>query len=56
MPSLRFAFHHAAISVPDLSASIDWYRRVLGFELESRFEIAAIPAQVAFVRNGPLRI
>lgn len=48
--------HHGALSVPDLEASIDWYRRMLGFEVEQRFAIAQIPAEVAMLRRGPLRV
>lgn len=48
--------HHGAISVPNLDASIDWYRRILGFEVEQRFHIAAIPAEVAMLKRDALRI
>ena len=30
--------HHFALSVPDLDAAIAWYGRVLGFQLERRFD------------------
>jgi methylmalonyl-CoA/ethylmalonyl-CoA epimerase len=53
---LEFWHHHGGISVPDLDAAIAWWREVLGFELERRFPIAAIPAEVAMLRNGPLHI
>jgi methylmalonyl-CoA/ethylmalonyl-CoA epimerase len=53
---LEFGFHHGAISVHDMQATIEWYGSVLGFELEREFEIPAIPAQVAILRNGGLRI
>lgn len=49
-------FHHGGISVPDLDASIDWFDRVLGFQVEKRMEIAAIPARVAMLRRDELRI
>ena len=48
--------HHGGISVPDLEASIAWYRQVLGFEVERRFDIPAIPAKVALMRRDELRI
>jgi methylmalonyl-CoA/ethylmalonyl-CoA epimerase len=48
--------HHFGVSVPDLDAAIDWYGRMLGFELESRIAIDAIPAQIAFVRRDHYRI
>jgi methylmalonyl-CoA/ethylmalonyl-CoA epimerase len=54
--TLTFWHHHAGISVPDLDASIAWYREVLGFRLVRRFKIEAIPAEVAIVKNGPLHI
>lgn len=51
----EFAFHHGGISVPSLDAAIDWYGRVLGFELERRFWIEKANADAAFVRKGTLR-
>lgn len=56
MSRIEFWHHHIGISVPDLEASIRWYREILGFECESRFRIEAIPASCAMIRNGPLRI
>jgi methylmalonyl-CoA/ethylmalonyl-CoA epimerase len=53
---LEFWHHHGGISVPDLDAAIEWWRRVLGFEVEARFPIPAIPAEVAMLKHGPLRI
>ncbi len=53
---LQFWHHHGGISVPDLDAAIAWWRRVLGFEVEARFPIPAIPADVAMLVNGPLHI
>jgi methylmalonyl-CoA/ethylmalonyl-CoA epimerase len=49
-------FHHAGISVPDLEASIAWYREMLGFDVDNRIMIDAIPAKVAMLKRGPLRI
>jgi methylmalonyl-CoA/ethylmalonyl-CoA epimerase len=48
--------HHGGISVPDLESSIRWYADVLGFEVEQRMHIGAIPAKVAMLRRGELRI
>jgi methylmalonyl-CoA/ethylmalonyl-CoA epimerase len=44
--------HHVSISVPDIDAAIRWYSDILGFEAQSRFGIAAISAQGAFLRRG----
>lgn len=52
----RLRPHHFGISVPDLQAALDWYEHMLGFELESRLAIDAIPAQIAFVRRDGFRI
>ncbi len=54
--TLEFWHHHAGVSVPDLDASIEWYRDVLGFEVEKRFTIPTIPAEVAMLKSGPLHI
>jgi methylmalonyl-CoA/ethylmalonyl-CoA epimerase len=48
--------HHVSVSVPDLDAAVDWYGAILGFRLEDRFEISAIPARGAFLRRDSLRI
>lgn len=53
---LELKHHHGGISVPDLDASIEWFARVLGFEVEKRFEIEPIPAKVAMIRRGDLRV
>lgn len=51
----EFTFHHAGVSVPSLDEAIDWYGRVLGFDVERRFYIEPARAHVAMVRKGPLR-
>lgn len=48
--------HHGAVSVPDLERAIDWYARMLGFEVESRVLLAHVPARVATLRREGLRI
>ena len=53
---LELKHHHGGISVPDLEASIQWFGRVLEFDVENRFEIPAIPAKVAMLRRGDLRV
>jgi methylmalonyl-CoA/ethylmalonyl-CoA epimerase len=52
----EFWHHHAGISVPDLETAIAWWREVLGFDVERRFPIPTIPAQVVILKNGPLHI
>ncbi|WP_221800953.1 VOC family protein [Oceanobacter mangrovi] len=47
---------HLGISVPDMDASLAWYQRVLGFELEFRVYLDIIPAHVAFIQRGKFRI
>jgi len=56
MAELKFGFHHGAISVPNMDETLEWYDRVLGFKLEKRFPIPAIPADVAIIKNGDLRM
>lgn len=51
----EFTFHHGGVSVPSLDDAIDWYGRVLGFEVEKRFYIEAAKSHTAMVRKGPLR-
>jgi len=52
----EWRIHHFALSVPDLEDSIAWYGRVLGFAEELRMDIPVIPAKVAFLKRGDLRI
>lgn len=49
-------FHHAAMSLPDLERGIEWYGRVLGFSVESRFPIATADAEVAMLVRDDMRI
>lgn len=51
----EFTFHHGGVSVPSLEEAIDWYGRVLGFEVEKRFWIEPAKAHAAMIRKGPLR-
>ncbi|MFT4055713.1 MAG: VOC family protein [Novosphingobium sp.] len=51
----EFSFHHGGVSVPSLEEAINWYGRVLGFEVEKRFYIAPARAHAAMVRKGVLR-
>jgi len=52
----EFWHDHLGVSVPDLEAAVAWYRDVLGFEVERRFAIDTIPAKVAMMINGNLRV
>ena len=48
--------HHGALSVPDLEASIAWYRKYFGFAVEIRFEMPEAGLTGAFIRSGAMRI
>lgn len=52
----EYWFDHAGLSVPDLQASIAWYQDVLGFALERTNVVDSIPATIAILKNGNLRI
>ena len=49
-------FHHFGISVPKLQPAIDWYCKMLGFEVEQQFSIDVIPADIVILRRGNLHI
>lgn len=51
---MQLAFHHGALSVPDLAEAIGWYGRVLGFAEEFRFTIPG--AEVVMLRRDDLRL
>lgn len=53
---LELKYHHVGVSVPDLEASIKWYCNVLDFEVEARCHLPPVPANVAFLRRGVLRV
>ncbi|MCC7462263.1 MAG: VOC family protein [Gammaproteobacteria bacterium] len=44
------------MSVPNLEESIAWYTRMLDFKVESVVQLAHVPANVAMLRRGELRI
>jgi methylmalonyl-CoA/ethylmalonyl-CoA epimerase len=56
MAQFEFWHDHAGVSVPNLDEAVAWYQRVLGFQLERRVSIATIPAEVAVMINGNLRM
>ena len=47
---------HFSFSVPSLDAAIAFWRDIFGFALDHRFEIAAIPAQGAFMQREGFRL
>jgi len=56
MSNIEFWHDHAGISVPNLDESIAWYEGILGFTVERRSYIESIPAEVAILINGSLRL
>lgn len=56
MTPYEFHYHHAGLSVADLDESIQWYGDKLGFSLEKRHPVPTIPAEVAIVVNGDVRV
>ncbi len=56
MDKLEFWYHHSGISVFDMDASIAWWQKMLDFQLERRYILEHIPAEIACLSNGPLTI
>jgi methylmalonyl-CoA/ethylmalonyl-CoA epimerase len=54
--ALDIRHHHGSLSVAHLEASIQWFCRMFGFEQESLVELPHLPARVAMLRKGALRI
>jgi methylmalonyl-CoA/ethylmalonyl-CoA epimerase len=48
--------HHCGISVPDLEASMAWYRDMLGFSIEKRQTLDVVPSKIAFLKHGDFYI
>ena len=48
--------HHCGISVPDIEAAITWYQDMLGFSVIKRAIIEAVPAKIAFLKNGDFHL
>jgi catechol 2,3-dioxygenase-like lactoylglutathione lyase family enzyme len=47
-------FNHVSISVADLDAQVDWYRRALGFtEVVERYELPEPPVRTAVLQAAP---
>lgn len=56
MAQLEFWHHHGGVSVPNIDEAIEWYKSALGFEVEKRFFAPPIPAEIAMIKNGDLRM
>jgi methylmalonyl-CoA/ethylmalonyl-CoA epimerase len=56
MKGIDYWHDHAAVSVPQLEPSVEWYCRVLGFAEEKRVTLEPLQARVAVLINGSLRI
>jgi methylmalonyl-CoA/ethylmalonyl-CoA epimerase len=49
--------HHFGMSVSDLDGAIDWFNKVLGFELDRKEDfLAAQGVHIAFIKNGGFSI
>jgi methylmalonyl-CoA/ethylmalonyl-CoA epimerase len=55
-PPFGLRIHHCGMSVPDLQASINWYRDMLGFSVEIQTHLDMVPFDGAFLRRGDARI
>jgi catechol 2,3-dioxygenase-like lactoylglutathione lyase family enzyme len=55
MPRFELKPHHGGISVPDLDASIAWYRDMLGFTVDLVMDIPADTGRLAMLKNGDFR-
>ncbi|MCJ7795191.1 MAG: VOC family protein [Thermoleophilia bacterium] len=56
MPRFDLKPHHGGISVPDLDASIAWYRDMLGFTVDLVMDIPADTGRLAMLKNGDFRV
>ena len=57
MESIQVLPHHFGMSVGDLDAAIDWFDKVLGFELDRKEDfLAAHGVHIAFIKNGAFSI
>ena len=48
--------HHGGYSVPDLAASVAWWQDTLGFTVDQDIDIPMIPARIAMLKRGDLRV
>lgn len=56
VPGFELRPHHGGISVPDLDASIAWYRDMLGFTVDLVMDIPADTGRLAMLKNGDFRV
>lgn len=54
MEEIQLKADHLGMSVSDLEQAVEWFGRVLGFELERTAEMAG--CRIAFVQNGDFRV
>ena len=48
---------HVCIGVADLDATVAWYQRVLGFEVDIRWTVPELPGfRLAYIKKGDFRI
>ena len=57
MENVHVLPHHFGMSVSDLDGAIDWFNKVLGFELDRKEDfLAAQGVHIAFIKNGGFSI
>jgi catechol 2,3-dioxygenase-like lactoylglutathione lyase family enzyme len=56
MRQTSLQFDNVAVSVTDLDRSLDWYRRVLGFEVFYRTYSTAVEAELVVIHRDGARI
>jgi methylmalonyl-CoA/ethylmalonyl-CoA epimerase len=47
---------HCGISVSSIAQSVEWFERVLGFELVRKVDMGHLGFEIAFIRNGDFQI
>jgi methylmalonyl-CoA/ethylmalonyl-CoA epimerase len=50
--SFALRIHHVAIAVPDLNATVEWYREMLGFVPDRSFRVESERVSLRWVRRG----
>ena len=54
---LNLVTDHVCIGVSDLDRAIDWYQRVLGFEVDIRWTVPELPGfRLAYIKKADFRI